>query len=117
LETSQLDTYKIVAASVLSIAAGADFIKTSTGFLGRGASLEDVQTMRAVAEMESVKKYRVDELKNSSVKVKASGGIRTVADVVKMAEAGAERIGASAGVAIMEEAKGTKTTNTSSSGY
>ena len=103
LETSQLSHEEIVAGSVLSIAAGADFIKTSTGFLGRGASIEDVQIMRAVAANEAVLGLRAAESKSRPVKVKASGGIRTAADVIKMVEAGAERIGASAGVAIVTE--------------
>ena len=103
LETSQLSHEEIVAGSVLSIAAGADFIKTSTGFLGRGASIEDVQIMRAVAANEAVLSLRAAESKSRPVKVKASGGIRSAVDVIKMVEAGAERIGASAGVAIVTE--------------
>jgi len=71
--------------------AGADFVKTSTGFSSGGATVEDVTLMsRTVAPRK--------------LGVKASGGIRTLADVVRMIQAGATRVGASASVKIMEEA-------------
>ncbi|PGH10561.1 deoxyribose-phosphate aldolase [Helicocarpus griseus UAMH5409] len=92
LETSQLSREQIVAGSLISCLAGADFVKTSTGFNGPGASVENVALMRAVCE--AVRK---------GGKVKASGGVRTAEDCVKMIRAGAERIGASAGVKIVEE--------------
>ncbi|KAK2780982.1 hypothetical protein FQN52_001980 [Onygenales sp. PD_12] len=95
LETSQLTREQIVAGSVISCLAGADFVKTSTGFNGAGASVENVALMRAVCE--AVRK---------EVKVKASGGVRTAEDCVKMIRAGAERIGASAGLKIVEELSG-----------
>lgn len=67
---------------------GADFAKTSTGFGTHGATLDDVKLMKSV-------------LKNT--KIKASGGIKTLKDVLAMIEAGADRIGTSSGVKIMEE--------------
>lgn len=70
--------------------------------------MEDVRVMRAVAEIGDVRALRAAEVRERPVRVKASGGVRTVDDVVRMVEAGAERIGASAGVSIMEEAKGGK---------
>lgn len=99
LETAQLSTEEIVAGSVISVAVGADFIKTSTGFCGRGALVEDVGLMRAVAEV--MEQIMGDERERA--KVKASGGVRSAEDVRKMVRAGAERIGASAGVAIAKE--------------
>src|SRR5262245_5682486 len=87
LETSALSQEEKIIAISLSKLAGAAFVKTSTGFGKAGATVEDVQLMRS----------RVgDELG-----VKASGGVRTVEDAVKMAQAGANRIGASASVAIV----------------
>ncbi|KAK3172549.1 hypothetical protein OEA41_005872 [Lepraria neglecta] len=91
LETSQLSPREIVAGCKIAEAAKADFVKTSTGFNGKGASQENVRLMKKVV--------------GDSMKVKASGGVKTVNDCVVMMEAGAERIGASSGVAIMEEAR------------
>ncbi len=88
LETSLLDDDEKVKASALSKAAGADFVKTSTGFSTGGATVHDVSLMRRTVGPE--------------MGVKASGGIRTLDDVRKMADAGATRIGASAGVQILE---------------
>lgn len=96
LETSQLSTEQIVTGCVLSCKAGANFVKTSTGFRGRGASVEDVKLMRAACDITT------PLVANERVKVKASGGIRTGDDLIQMAQAGAERIGASAGVKILE---------------
>lgn len=89
LETCLLSVEEKLRASELAIAAGADFIKTSTGFSTGGATPEDVAMMRGVA--------------GGRCGVKASGGIRTLADARRMLEAGANRIGASASVAIIEE--------------
>ena len=91
LETSQLTQYEIVAGCKISQAAGADFVKTSTGFNGPGASFDNVRLMKSIV--------------GDSVRVKASGGIKTVNECVAMMEAGAERIGTSNGVWIMNEAK------------
>ena len=90
LETSQLSTLEIIAGCKIAQAAGADFVKTSTGFNGGGATEDDVNLMRRVI--------------GDSMRVKASGGIKTVRDCVAMMEAGADRIGTSNGVWIMEEA-------------
>ncbi|PYI07100.1 DUF171-domain-containing protein [Aspergillus sclerotiicarbonarius CBS 121057] len=92
LETSQLTREQIVAGSVLACMAGADYIKTSTGFNGPGASVENVALMRATAN-----------LVGKGTKVKASGGVRSGEDCQKMLEVGAERIGSSSGVKIMRE--------------
>jgi deoxyribose-phosphate aldolase len=91
LETCLLTVEEKLRASELAIAAGADFIKTSTGFSTHGATAEDVAMMRGVA--------------GGRCGVKASGGIRTLADAKRMLEAGANRIGASASVAIVGELK------------
>jgi deoxyribose-phosphate aldolase len=87
LETSQLSMEEKIAGCVLSKAAGAAFVKTSTGFAGGGATAEDVALMRKVV--------------GDDVGVKASGGIRSTEDALKMIQAGANRIGASASVAIV----------------
>ncbi|HEY1256754.1 MAG TPA: deoxyribose-phosphate aldolase [Terracidiphilus sp.] len=89
LETSLLTVADKLRASEIAIQAGADFIKTSTGFAQGGATPTDVALMRGVA--------------GSRCGVKASGGIHTLAQVKAMLEAGANRIGASASVAIVRE--------------
>lgn len=91
LETCLLTVEEKLRASELAIAAGADFLKTSTGFSTGGVTPEDVALMRGVA--------------GGRCGVKASGGIRTLADAKRMLEAGACRIGASASVAIVGELK------------
>jgi deoxyribose-phosphate aldolase len=88
IEAALLTDDEKVAASQLAKVAGADFVKTSTGFGPGGATAEDVALMRRVV--------------GPKIGVKASGGIRTRADVQKMVEAGASRIGASASVKIVE---------------
>lgn len=87
LETSALDTEQKIIGCTLSKLAGAAFVKTSTGFGKAGATVEDVALMRRVV--------------GPDLGVKASGGVRTAEDVLKMAQAGANRIGASASVAIV----------------
>jgi len=87
LETSALSYDEKVIGSSLSKLAGAAFVKTSTGFGKGGATVEDVELMRRIVGVE--------------LGVKASGGVRTQEDVLKMAAAGANRIGASASVAIV----------------
>jgi deoxyribose-phosphate aldolase len=89
LETCLLNVEEKLRASELSIGAGADFLKTSTGFSTSGATPEDVALLRGVA--------------GSRCGVKASGGIRSLADARAMLEAGANRIGASASVGILHE--------------
>ena len=109
LETSQLGVEQVVAACVLAGYAGCDFVKTSTGFCGRGASVEDVLLMSAVAEyLEGQGVGRRDgEGRFVRMKVKASGGVRSFDDAVRMIGAGAQRIGTSSGMKIVQEAKTT----------
>ncbi|KAL3466752.1 hypothetical protein BJX64DRAFT_216209 [Aspergillus heterothallicus] len=97
LETSQLSREEIIAGTVISCLAGADFIKTSTGFNGAGASVKNVALM-----------FETAKLVGKGTKVKASGGVRTAEDCLKMLKAGAERIGASSGVKIVQELEGTE---------
>lgn len=87
LETCLLNKEEIAMACRASKNAGADFVKTSTGFSTGGATAEDVALMKKEA---------------GGLMVKASGGIRTYDDAMKMIEAGADRIGASAGIAILK---------------
>ena len=100
LETSQLTQDEVIAGCVVSCRSGANFAKTSTGFCGRGATVEDVELMRAACDA-----YQDTQRSSMRVHIKASGGIRTAADVYRMVQAGAERIGASAGVAILDSLK------------
>lgn len=89
LETALLSVEEKLRGSELAIQAGADFIKTSTGFASGGATPADVALMRGVA--------------GGRCGVKAAGGIRTLAEVKALLEAGANRIGASSSVAIVRE--------------
>ncbi len=91
IEAALLTDEEKVAACQLAKVAGADFVKTSTGFGPGGATAEDVALMRRVV--------------GPSMGVKAAGGIRSHADAQKMIAAGASRIGASASVKILQEAK------------
>jgi deoxyribose-phosphate aldolase len=91
LETSQLQPEEKVIGCALSKAGGAAFVKTSTGFAGGGATAEDVALMRRVV--------------GEDMGVKASGGVRSTEDAMKMIAAGANRIGASASVAIITGTK------------
>lgn len=91
LETCLLTDAEIVRACNLSVKAGAHFVKTSTGFSTGGATVEVVKLMK--------------ETVGKNVKVKASGGIRDFESALAMIEAGADRIGASAGVAIVNKEK------------
>lgn len=89
LECAYLDSETVAKACRVAVEAGADFVKTSTGFGPHGATLEDVRVMRAAV--------------GPTVGVKAAGGIRTLADTRAMLEAGASRIGTSAGLDILAE--------------
>jgi deoxyribose-phosphate aldolase len=89
IETALLDDAQKLLACRLAQDAGADFVKTSTGFSKAGATVADVALMRRAV--------------GKSMGVKASGGIRTLADLRAMVAAGATRVGASASVQIMEE--------------
>jgi deoxyribose-phosphate aldolase len=89
LETALLTASEKVRASLAAKRAGADFVKTSTGFSSSGATAEDVALMRAAV--------------GEKLGIKAAGGIRTLEDLRKMVHAGATRIGASASVQIIEQ--------------
>jgi len=102
LETALLTVEEKVRGCVAGKKAGADFVKTSTGFSTAGATAEDVALMRAVV--------------GSEIGVKAAGGVRSFEDLKKMVCAGATRIGASASVKIMEQAVGATSLSSSSAG-
>lgn len=89
IETSLLDDDAKVLACQAAQQAGADFVKTSTGFVGGGATVDDVRLMRAAV--------------GETMGVKASGGIRDRATAMEMLDAGASRLGASATLAILED--------------
>lgn len=93
IETSLLTDEEKKAACEIAKEAGADFVKTSTGFSTGGATLEDIRLMR--------------ETVGSDVGVKASGGVRSYEDAKNFIEAGATRLGASSGKAIVDEWKET----------
>jgi len=97
IETALLNEEEKITACLLAKEGGADFVKTSTGFSGGGATVEDVRLMRRVV--------------GRDMGVKASGGVKDIEDARSMVEAGATRIGASAGVKI---AKGVQETKESS---
>lgn len=92
LETCLLTSEEIIRACKLVVAAGADFVKTSTGFASGGATVETVSLMAKTV--------------GPGTGVKASGGVRTAADAVAMLEAGATRLGTSSGVAIIKGLQG-----------
>jgi len=89
LETCYLDREQMRQGALAAMEAGADFVKTSTGFGPRGATVDEVAFLREVV--------------GPGFGVKASGGIRTLAQVVEMVRAGANRIGTSAAYTILEE--------------
>jgi deoxyribose-phosphate aldolase len=89
IETGSLAFDEIVHACQITVRTGAEFIKTSTGYGPRGVTIEDVGLIRKEV--------------GSSCRIKASGGIKDLATVTALVEAGAERIGTSAGPAIMAE--------------
>lgn len=90
IETDLLDKEEIIKACELIKKAGADFAKTSTGFVknGVGAKVEDVKIMK-------------EALKDSNVRIKASGGIKTREKALELIEAGASRLGTSSGVQLL----------------
>jgi deoxyribose-phosphate aldolase len=102
LETCLLTFEEKHRASEIALAAGADFIKTSTGFSSGGATVDDITLMRGVV--------------GNLAGVKASGGIRSLADASAMLHAGATRIGASASVKILAELTGKPAASPSTSG-
>jgi deoxyribose-phosphate aldolase len=96
LETCLLTREEKILACQLCIEAGADFVKTSTGFSTGGATADDIRLMSA-------------QVKAAGLGVKASGGIRTLADALALVAAGATRLGASAGIKILAEARAAAT--------
>lgn len=88
LETGYLDEHQITTGCRLAVEAGAAFVKTSTGFGPRGASVDDVKLMRATV--------------GPDIGVKAAGGIRDLETALEMIAAGANRLGTSSGVEILE---------------
>ena len=103
IETALLTDDEKVRACQAAKSAGADFVKTSTGFSKGGATVADVTLMRRAVGAE--------------LGVKASGGVKSMADARAMVEAGATRIGASVGVKIAQEAAGAKTNGRASIAY
>jgi deoxyribose-phosphate aldolase len=95
IEAALLTDDEKVAASTLAKAAAADFVKTSTGFASGGATVADVALMRRVV--------------GADMGVKAAGGVRDYEGLKALVAAGASRIGASAGVRIVQESRGQKT--------
>lgn len=91
IETAYLSQKEIEKACKICADAGADFVKTSTGFAPEGATLENIRLMRSILP--------------ASVGIKASGGIKTYTQAKALIEAGADRIGTSSGVEIANEAK------------
>ncbi|NJN24594.1 MAG: deoxyribose-phosphate aldolase [Cyclobacteriaceae bacterium] len=89
IETAYLSDEEIVKASLMCQDAGTDFVKTSTGFAPAGARIDHIKLIRATI--------------HSNIGVKASGGIRDLDTALKMIDAGADRLGVSAGVEIMQE--------------
>ena len=103
IEAALLTDEEKVTACTLAKAAGADFVKTSTGFASGGATAADVSLMRRVVGTE--------------MGVKAAGGVRDLEGLKAMVAAGATRVGASAGVKIVQEARGQKPAATATTGY
>jgi deoxyribose-phosphate aldolase len=103
IEAALLTDDEKITACALAKAAGADFVKTSTGFASGGATAADVALMRRVV--------------GADMGVKAAGGVRDLEGLKAMVAAGATRVGASAGVKIVQESKGQKPPATAGSGY
>lgn len=103
IETALLTDEEKVRACLAARNAGADFVKTSTGFSKGGATVHDIALMRRTV--------------GSSLGVKASGGVKGIDDARAMFEAGATRIGASVGVKIAQEAGGVKSSPSAASAY
>jgi deoxyribose-phosphate aldolase len=103
IEAALLTDEEKVTACTLAKAAGADYVKTSTGFGPGGATVADVALMRRVVGTE--------------MGVKAAGGVRDLAGLKAMMAAGATRVGASAGVKIVQESKGQGVGTAAATGY
>ncbi len=103
IEASYLTDQEKITASTLAKAAGADFVKTSTGFGPGGATVADVALMRRVV--------------GADMGVKAAGGVKDFASLEAMVAAGATRVGASAGVRIVQQSRGASPTTPAPAGY
>ena len=103
IEAALLTDDEKITACTLAKAAGADFVKTSTGFASGGATAADVALMRRVV--------------GADMGVKAAGGVRDLEGLKAMVAAGATRVGASAGVKIVQESKGQKAAGAAATGY
>jgi deoxyribose-phosphate aldolase len=103
IEAALLTDDEKITACTLSKAAGADFVKTSTGFGPGGATAADVALMRRVVGEE--------------MGVKAAGGVRDLEGLKAMVEAGASRVGASAGVKIVQQSAGKSVSAAAPNGY
>ena len=103
IEAALLSEEEKVAASTLTKAAGADFVKTSTGFGPGGATISDVMLMRRVV--------------GDAIGVKAAGGVKDLDQMKAMVAAGATRVGASAGVRIVKESRGESLNGMKAAGY
>ena len=103
IEAALLTDEEKITACTLAKAAGADFVKTSTGFAPGGATAADVALMRRVV--------------GADMGVKAAGGVRDLEGLKAMVAAGATRVGASAGVKIVQESKGQKSAAGAAAGY
>jgi deoxyribose-phosphate aldolase len=103
IEAALLTDDEKITACTLAKAAGADYVKTSTGFASGGATAADVALMRRVV--------------GSEMGVKAAGGVRDLEGVKAMIAAGATRVGASAGVKIVQQARGEQTSPSPATGY
>jgi len=90
IETAYLDAFELYTACEICAESGVDYVKTSTGFAPNGAEIETVRKIRSILPAE--------------IKIKASGGIRTYDQAIAFIEAGADRIGTSAGVSIVTQA-------------
>lgn len=102
IETCLLTEEEKVEACEVSVEAGADFVKTSTGFSNGGATVEDVALMRKTVDAKTAAIEKETGVTCNRVKVKASGGIRDLATAKAMIAAGADRLGTSATVDIVE---------------
>lgn len=102
VESSLLSKYEILNCCLTLIAAGADYIKTSTGFNGPGANLSDVVYMKKICS-------------GTNLKIKASGGIRNLKTANSFIDAGCDRLGTSSSLTIMKQLKTGSTDDTSAS--
>lgn len=94
LETCYLEDLEIIKASELAVQSGADFLKTSTGFGTRGATIQDITLIKSIA--------------NGKAKIKASGGIKDYQTALAYINLGVERLGTSSGIAIVAEETSTE---------